>query len=222
MRQEPQYITVNRRAYDELASEYRERAGADRIRDAKIIAPMATYLKERFGEGARILDIGPGNGVNLAMFQELGFRVSGIDLSSRMIEVAREFCPTADLRLGNFLTSPYSPASFEGVFSKASIHLFPKKDAVLVLRKVADILVDNGMLYVTTTVSHAPNEAYSEKRDYLSSAVRYRKSWTPMELLKAIADAGLTVYAQGHNTEEDRCKHWFNVWATKTTSSTEK
>ncbi len=132
MPDESDYISVNRSAYDRLAAEYRGRADADRVKDASIIAPFVEYLTHRFGLKARILDIGPGNGVNLAMFRERGFQVSGIDISSEMLRVAKELCPAADLRLGDFLATPYASESFQGVFSKASIHLFPKKDALRV------------------------------------------------------------------------------------------
>jgi SAM-dependent methyltransferase len=215
MTQEPEYISVNRRAYDQLASEYRERAAVDRVKDVSIIAPFVDYLKKRFGTEARILDVGFGNGVNLAMFHSLGFNVAGIDISSEMLSVAKDLCPAADLRLGDFLTADYSPASFEGIFSKASIHLFPKEDAVRAIEKVAELLRENGMFYVTTTASSQPGEGYSTKDDYRHPAVRYRKSWTRDELLEAIMRAGLNVYAEGYNNEPDREKQWYNVWAVK-------
>lgn len=215
MAQEPKYISVNRRAYDQLAADYRERAAVDSVKDVPIIAPFVDYLKKNFGLGARILDIGSGNGVNLAMFCEIGFSVAGIDISSKMLAVAKERCPAADLRLGDFLTATYSPGSFEGIFSKASIHLFPKEDALRAVQKVAGLLVDDGMFYVTTTASAQAREGYSEKDDYRHAAVRYRKYWTREELLGAVSGAGLTVYAEGYNDEPDWNKRWFNVWAVK-------
>ncbi len=215
MTKEPDYIVANRRAYDLLAPEYQQRAKADRIKDKTIIAPLADYLREQFGAGARILDIGPGNGVNLAMLHDLGFRMAGVDISPQMLELAKRFCPTADLRLGDFLTSAYSPSSFEGVFSKASIHLFPKEAALRVIRKVHTLLVPGGMFYVTTTASSDTGEGYSEKSDYPNHAVRYRKLWTATELLEAVTRSGFTVWKSSHNIETDWNKHWFNAWAIK-------
>ncbi|MFP5234348.1 MAG: class I SAM-dependent methyltransferase [Acidobacteriota bacterium] len=215
MKSEPEYISVNRIAYDRLAPEYRARAEADRIRDQKLVAPFATYLLDRFGATARILDIGPGNGINLAMFAEYGFTVNGIDISKRMLNLARRFAPTADLRYGNFLVAEYPEGSFEGVFAKASIHLFPKKDAELAIRKVAHLLVRSGIFYVTTTLGQRSREGFAQKDDYAGETVRYRKIWTPSELRSIVEAAGFRIWKESVNDEPERNKRWFNIWAIK-------
>lgn len=219
VKQEPEYISVNRRAYNALAEEYRARAERDRIKDAGIVAPFAEYLRGRFGHGARILDIGFGNGVNLAMLHDWRFVVHGIDISESMFKIAKATCPDAHLRLGNFLTAEYAPSSFEGVFSKASIHLFPKVDALRVIQKVANILVDDGMFYVTTTACPDSTEGYFRKDDYETASVRYRKHWTRKELIDAVTAVGFTIYSECYNDEPSWGKRWFNVWAVKPSSS---
>ena len=213
---EPEYISVNRIAYDHLAKEYRARAASDRIRDEAIVAPFVRYLSDRFGVGARVLDIGPGNGVNLAMLAQHGFNVYGIDLSKQMIKVAQQNAPSATLKYGNFLEVDYSKASFEGIFSKASIHLFPKKDAEAVLGKITDLLVAQGIFYVTTTVAQRAQEGFATKDDYAGATVRFRKLWTPDELRRAVTRAGLRIREESFNDELERGKQWFNIWAVKT------
>lgn len=212
---EPDYISTNRRAYDLLAPQYRARAFADREKDVGIIAPFAHYLDQEFGSGARVLDVGPGHGINLAMLSDAGFRVTGIDISQEMLDVARSHCPAAELIHADFLNAPFLAASFEGIFAKASIHLFPKADAIRCLTKMSDLLVDKGMLYVATTASSHSAEGYSEKSDYRDSPVRFRKHWTPSELLDGVTSVGLTVFSSSYNWEAGWNKRWFNVWALK-------
>ncbi len=78
------------------------------------------------------------------------------------------------------------------------------------------------MFYVTTTSSPRANEGYSEKADYPHGVIRYRKTWTREELIGAISEAGLTVYAECYNHESDWDKNWFNVWTVKPDTPNER
>jgi SAM-dependent methyltransferase len=212
---EKEYLRVNRRAYNLLAEEYRKRGPADRNKDLALLQPFVTYLAGRFGLNCRVLDIGPGNGINLGMFRAVGFQVVGVDISQEMLKVARENCPEADLYCDDFLAVPLPVSSFQGIFAKAVLHLFPKVDALTAFRKVFHMLVDDGMFYVTTTVAAVSAEGYFRKDDYPDRPLRFRRFWTPEELLGAVGNAGFSVYQVGQNVESDRDKHWYSVWAIK-------
>ena len=84
----PNYIEINRTAYDALADGYRARREPDRKKDSVLIRPFVRLLREQFRTGIHILDLGCGNGLNLSMFADEGFTVTGIDLSARRLEVA--------------------------------------------------------------------------------------------------------------------------------------
>ncbi len=206
---------ANRLAYDALADEYRKRAAVDRIKDIPLIAPFVSYLTRTFGRGCRVLDIGPGNGVNLEMFHEAGLNVVGVDISPEMLEVAKENCPDAELHLGDFLEVPFAPGAFHGVFAKASLHLLPKAEALRAIRKVHDILVKNGMFYITSTVEYDSEEGYFAKADYPGQLTRFRKHWRPGELSTAVAGSGFVIYKDSYDFEADWRKQWYNIWATK-------
>ncbi len=212
---ERDYLVVNRAAYDTLADEYRKRADADRVRDTAIVLPFADYLRSRFGENARVLDIGPGNGVNLAMLRAFGFEVVGVDISCRMLEIARESCPEAELVLGDFLSLRLPESSFHGVFAKASIHLMPKEDALRAIAKVYGLLRPGGMFYVTTTMSHFAAEGYSVKSDYHRKIERFRKYWTRDELRDNLIHCGFKIHQESINEEPERRKVWMNFWAVR-------
>jgi SAM-dependent methyltransferase len=215
---ERNYLSVNRLAYDALADEYRKRALVDRVKDAPLVAPFVSYLNETFGEGCRILDIGPGNGVNLSMFSDAGLAVVGVDISQEMLKVARDICPTAEFHHGDFLAVPFAEGSFHGVFSKASLHCFPKGDAMRAFRKIHKLLAPGGMFYVTTTAESDSDEGYSSKDDYPGQLVRFRKHWTPSELAEAVGESGFMIAKDGYDFETDWNKRWYNVWAVKTTT----
>ena len=210
------YLDINRAAYDALADEYRDRRKLDREKDLLLIQPFIDLLREHFAGGPiHVLDLGCGNGLNLGMFADEGFQVTGIDISPRMLDVARDTCPTATLLAADFLAYPFDFRSFDGVFAKASIHLFPHADAVRLLQKVSDVLRLNGVFYVTTTVEQTSGEGLRKKSDYNHAVARYRRSWSEQELLDAVASAGFQIVKSGYNSEVSRGKRWFNVWASK-------
>jgi SAM-dependent methyltransferase len=84
-------------------------------------AERAADLIERVAEpspGARLLDIGCGRGRHARAFARRGYRVTGIDLSTRAIEDARERAATEGLSGIDFrkqdMRAPMGKASFDG------------------------------------------------------------------------------------------------------------
>jgi len=126
-------------------------------------------------------------------------------------------CPVAELHLGDFLTLPLPKGSFQGVFAKASLHCFPKNDAMRAFEKIRQILVPDGLFYVTTTAEADSDEGYSSKDDYPGQLVRFRKHWTPEELAHAVTQSGFTIHKDSYDFEADWNKRWYNVWAIKRT-----
>jgi uncharacterized peroxidase-related enzyme len=69
------------------------------------------------GPGDRVLDIACGAGLAVELATVLGAICSGLDASSRLIAVARDRNPRADLRVGDMLDLPWPDASFDIVTS---------------------------------------------------------------------------------------------------------
>lgn len=66
--------------------------------------------------GRRVLDVGAGNGVELAWFRDLGGQegnLVGIDLLQERVEVARTSFPGIDFHVGNAERLPFPDASFD-------------------------------------------------------------------------------------------------------------
>ncbi|MCL6443048.1 MAG: methyltransferase domain-containing protein [Alicyclobacillus sp.] len=75
--------------------------------------------------GLRVLDIGIGTGGFAQLFEQQGARISGIDLSERMIDECKRRHPAYDLRLGTFQRVPYSNETFDAVISSFCFHEVP-------------------------------------------------------------------------------------------------
>ena len=63
-----------------------------------------------------ILDLGCGPGHHSKIFVENGFMVTGIDLSSEMIKLARRIEPDADFHVMDMLELKFSPNRFDAFY----------------------------------------------------------------------------------------------------------
>lgn len=69
------------------------------------------------GAGDRLLDVACGSGLALELAALRGAVVSGIDASPRLVAVARDRCPDADVRVGDMHALPWPDASYDVVTS---------------------------------------------------------------------------------------------------------
>lgn len=65
-------------------------------------------------DAGRLLDVACGTGLHLAAFAELGFDVTGVELSPAMLKAARQQVPNIELHEGNMRTFEL-PARFDAV-----------------------------------------------------------------------------------------------------------
>ena len=209
-----EYVKTNQKAYDNLAKEYKQRMQDYVISDRKITAPFIDYLKNHFDK-IRVLEIGPGSGLNLSYFENEGFGTTAIDISKKILRVSKETAPKTKYIFGDFLTFDFGKSKFEGIFTKAFIHLFPKEDAIIVLEKIFDLLEERGAAFIATTIHEKSEEGFFEKSDYNKKMKRYRKKWTESELLEEVIKVGFTIFDKSYNIEPDKNKKWINLIVTK-------
>ena len=102
---------MNRESYDAIAAEW-EHA---RVRLSGAEQRIFDLLREGLAPGSKVLDLGCGTGRPVAEYLvEQGLRVTGIDESTRMLELARKRLPDQEWTLASLET--FAP---EGAFSAA-------------------------------------------------------------------------------------------------------
>jgi SAM-dependent methyltransferase len=69
------------------------------------------------GEGDRLLDVACGSGLALELAQLRGAVCAGIDAAQRLVAVARDRSPAADIRVGDMNALPWDDATFDVVTS---------------------------------------------------------------------------------------------------------
>jgi len=100
-------------------------------------------------EKVRILDAGCGDGEFVAFLRDLGFRVSGVDLSEGAIVRARQRCPDVQFRAASLEeVLPFGDESFDAIWCTEVLeHLF---DIHGTLAEFNRILKPKGAVLLTT------------------------------------------------------------------------
>jgi len=93
--------------------------------------------------GKQVLDLGCGYGENCAAFRQLGAAsVTGIDISRRMLEVAREKHPGAEYLRMDMSDIAALPGKYDVVFSSLAVHYIANFDGLCA--QVAALLNEGG------------------------------------------------------------------------------
>jgi ubiquinone/menaquinone biosynthesis C-methylase UbiE len=75
--------------------------------------------------GSRIVDLGCGSGVFTNLVYRAGFRCVGVDISPKLVALARQNYPEMDFVEADVEHMPFPDQSFDGVLLSGLIHHFP-------------------------------------------------------------------------------------------------
>jgi len=75
--------------------------------------------------GARVADLGCGSGVFTNLLQQAGYRSTGLDLSPKLIGIARAKFPAVEFQEGDVEHLPFASASLDGVLLSGIVHHLP-------------------------------------------------------------------------------------------------
>ena len=140
-------------------------------------------------KGGDALDLGCGTGRHVtATLAAAGYRVTGIDVSARSIDVARRELPSVRFVVGDMAEARFAPGSFDLVTAFYSIIHLPREEHGEVLRRVAGWLRPGGGFIASLGASCG--DAYEE--DWLGVPM-YWSSWDHRTNRRLIAEAGLEI-----------------------------
>ena len=172
--------------YDTMHGRYADWAGRDTSRRQHYLVRAARMGLLKPGDA---LDLGCGTGRHAtASLAGAGFRVTGLDVSARSIEVARRDLPSVSFVVGDMATATFPAGSFDLVTAFYSIIHLPREEHGDVLRRVAGWLRPGGGLIASLGTSCG--DAYEE--DWLGVPM-YWSSWDHRTNRRLISDAGLDI-----------------------------
>lgn len=179
---EKDYIEINRASYDIVAKEYKTKYknndGANKFYEI-----LQEFVLNKKNNGiSKMLEIGPGVGTLLRIFEEKDFRTTAVELSEKMASLACENSSNSVIINGNILDINFMPKQFDFILAMAVIHNFPEDDLIKLLNKIKFWLKDNGYFILDTTNNPITEAGFFEKEDYNNNVVRYRRKWKKEDL----------------------------------------
>lgn len=179
---EEDYIEINRASYDIVAKEYKTKYknndGANKFYEI-----LQEFVLNKKNNGiSKMLEIGPGVGTLLRIFEEKDFRTTAVELSENMASLACENSSNSVIINGNILDINFMPKQFDFILAMAVIHNFPEDDLIKLLNKIKFWLKYNGYFILDTTNNPITEAGFFEKEDYNNNVVRYRRKWKKEDL----------------------------------------
>lgn len=198
------YVRKTIDVYDTIAQFYAKRTvdyAPEREREKFI---------QRIKSQGKILDAGCGPGRDSAFFAEKGFQVVGIDLSGKLLEIAKQKASTATFLKQDFRNLDFSPSTFDGIWACASLLHLKKIDIPNVLKKFYELLQPEGILFIMVKEGRGEADVQESISSNLSRHFTY---FDREEISKLLKQTGFAIEEVYTFNERDRDKAKRNlIW----------
>ncbi len=161
-----------------------------------LLFTRATYGRGKwfppYKENGFALDIGAGNGAYLSFLKNHGWRVQGLDISSKAAETAKNNFDI-DVFVGELDQLPFPAESFNYVHMSHVLEHVP--DPLDTMKRVTELLTNDGTVYI-----EVPNgNSYSQKRGkehwFAWESPRHLFTFSPTNFTELLTLAGLEIVA---------------------------
>ncbi|MCW9034081.1 MAG: class I SAM-dependent methyltransferase [Rhodospirillales bacterium] len=109
--------------------------------------------------GAKILDVGCGDGALVRSMTRNGAHVIGLEVSEAQLASARAHPLEKDEQYleGSALDLPFDDSCFDNVIFFNSLHHVPVTGMPIALKEAARVLVEGGMIYICEPIAEGPH-----------------------------------------------------------------
>lgn len=142
-----------RKSYDAVAERYATEIGDELSRKPIDRALLDCLVELCSGQEKPVADVGCGPGHLSAYLASRGADVLGVDLSEKMIEVARRRNPTLRFQVGSMTALPVPDASWAGAVCAYSIIHVPADRRPTAYAELARAIVPGGWLLTSFHIS---------------------------------------------------------------------
>ena len=136
-------IEKNIRTYDEIARRYCEitEKDGDRAFQEDMLERTLDFLPSK----PRMIDLGCGDGRDTDHLRRQGVDVVGIDISTKMIDLAREKYPECAFLHSDMRDTVFPEDTFQGAWASASLSDIPKSELSSAEKEIYRILEKGGI-----------------------------------------------------------------------------
>ncbi|MEV0241967.1 class I SAM-dependent methyltransferase [Streptomyces sp. NPDC050674] len=188
---EPPYLAAVRESYDTVAADYTRL-----VKEPAELDPVSRALLAAFAELAAplgpVADLGCGPGKVTAHLAALGVPVFGVDVSPRMIELARAAHPDLRFTVGSMTALDLADGELGGILAYYTTHHTPPQWLPTVFAEFHRTLAPGGRLMLAGHVGNG--EHLRPTRAYGDHPVSYESHLLPSDrIAELLHRAGLVV-----------------------------
>ncbi|MDT7724108.1 MAG: hypothetical protein QOI21_684 [Actinomycetota bacterium] len=190
---EPAHLATTRSSYDTVAHDYAERAKTLFAQDPLGRAMLAAFADLAGTGGGSVADLGCGPGHVTAHLNSLGVPTFGVDLSPKMVEIARRTYPDFRFDVGSMTALDLADGELGGIVAWWSIFHTPPEVLPTVFGEFHRTLAPGGHLLVGFHVGDErlrPDRAYGHQVSYDAYLLQ------PDHIAELLRRAGFTVTAR--------------------------
>ncbi|TFG14969.1 class I SAM-dependent methyltransferase [Candidatus Thorarchaeota archaeon] len=173
-------------SYDKMGETYHD------FRDNEKFIRQLEQFSELLSHRGRVLDAGSGVGKPTSEYlAKKGFNVIGVDISGKMVEIARENVPGAEFYKKNMLTLDFPDESFDGIICVYTLWHIPRSNHPVIIKNFHRMLRGNGILVLNTGTYESEGMS-----DFFGEPMLWSTN-NPKKTLGTVMDLGFEIVFEG-------------------------
>ncbi|HET9109474.1 MAG TPA: methyltransferase domain-containing protein [Ktedonobacterales bacterium] len=156
-------------------------------------------LLDRLPGGADVLELGCGQGVPTTRLLAERFSVTGVDISTSQLEIARREVPGVTFIHADMSSLALPPESLDGVAAFYSLFHVPREEHAPLLARIVAWLRPGGLVVVTMGVRDTPGEV---EDDWLGAPMFF-SHWDAATNRALVEQAGLRIISAREETADE-------------------
>lgn len=158
----------------------------------------------------KVLDLGCGPGRDTDYLKDEGLEVTGIDFSSEMISLAKEYVDKKLFKEADFDDELFEEGEFDGIWANASLIHVPKSSMLDTIKHISSWLKKGGVMYLNVI------EGLGEKEIRIKNFYEEEllvSFYSVDEIIQIVEEAGLSVTK--FHIESDDNFNWIDIFCKK-------
>ncbi|MET7478992.1 class I SAM-dependent methyltransferase [Streptomyces sp. NPDC005648] len=194
----PEFIRSTRTSYDTIADDYSAQF-ADHLAESPLERALLGAFAEMVGANgggapAPVADLGSGPGHVTARLDALGVPVFGVDVSPRMVELARRAHPGLRFHVGSMTALDLPAGTLGGIVALYSIIHVPHEHLPAVFADFHRLLVPGGQVLIMFQFDECEKGLHLDERFGHEISLDYH--WhTPDSVAGLLTEAGFQLHA---------------------------
>ncbi len=148
---------IVRNGYDIVAEKYVSKRFED-LTEMSFLPEFADCIPK----GGKVLDLGCGAGIPFTQYLSDRFEATGIDISSKQIDLARKNVPNATFLCGDMTNMKFLNTEFHGVLAFYSIIHVPRDEHNTLFQEIYRILKIDGVVLMSLHSKDDPESIYDD------------------------------------------------------------